>query len=213
MFQPLQFGKKDELERCKSSRKGEEFVREVCGAPDPRCILVDEWQMLDVVALCCSTERPANMILGIDPTFNLGEFYVAFSVYRHPGLVNKHGRHPLMLGPVLVHTRKTYQNYHYFASTLTRLNPGFRFLKCFGTDGEGPLYNAFADVCGEAKHLLCFLHVRKNIETKLKELGFSQQEQKQTLEEIFGTSSSTDGLVNASTSDDFEAMLNSLEDV
>ena len=49
LFQPLQFGKKDELaqvmERCKSSRKGEEFVREVCGAPDPRCLLVDDWQM------------------------------------------------------------------------------------------------------------------------------------------------------------------------
>lgn len=201
------------MERCKSSRKGEEFVREVCGAPDPRCILVDDWQMSDVVAFCCTNERPDNVILGIDPTFNLGNFYATFTVYRHPGLKNKHGRHPLMLGPVLVHTRKTYQTYQYFASGLTRVNPDFRYLKCFGTDGEGPLYNAFSDVCSEADHLLCFLHVRKNIEAKLKELGFSQPHQRETLEEIFGTPSSFDGLVNADTSEDFEATLNSLEDV
>jgi hypothetical protein len=90
-FEPLQFGKKDDLaevmKRCKSERKGEEFVREVVGAPEPRCVLANKRQINDLITFCCA-DRPNNCVLGVDPTFNLGEFYVTFTVYRHLALIN-----------------------------------------------------------------------------------------------------------------------------
>ena len=51
--------------------------------------------------------------------------------------------HPVMLGPILVHQTMTFRPFHYFASTLIRLNPLLTNLKCFGTDGEPELIKAF----------------------------------------------------------------------
>ena len=101
-FVTLKFGKKDELseimKRCKSERKGNEFVRAVVAAPEPRCVLASKRQISDLIAFCC-VERPNNSVLGVDPTFNLGEFYVTFTVYRHRALINQNGMHTLFLGP------------------------------------------------------------------------------------------------------------------
>lgn len=107
-FSSVKFGQNDELlqcmERCKAARKGEEFTREVCGAPEPRCVLADNWQLTDIATFCCAMDWPNNTIMGLDPTFNLGAFYATFSVYRHPALEHcKTGRNPLFLGPVFVH--------------------------------------------------------------------------------------------------------------
>jgi hypothetical protein len=133
-FVPLQFEKKDELsevmKRCKGERKGEEFVREVVAAPEPRCVLADKRQINDLVSFCCA-ERPNHCVLGVDPTFNLGEFYVTFTVYRHLALVNDCGMHPLFLGPCLIHHRKLYSTSKDLPQVLGNIDPATKLVKIY----------------------------------------------------------------------------------
>jgi len=56
-------------------------------------------------------------ILTFDPSFSLGEFDVTVSTYKHPLIAfrnpNDHTfRHPSLIGPVLIHQRKQFANYH-----------------------------------------------------------------------------------------------------
>ena len=109
------------MEQCKSAEKHEAFVQDVTCAPELMAVLCNEQQLRDMERFCCD---PFNFgILGIDPTFNLGEFSVTPIVYQHLLLESSRtGHSPLMLGPPLVHYRKEYRNYNYFLSTLCALN-------------------------------------------------------------------------------------------
>ena len=61
-------------------------------------------------------------ILPINTTFNIGDFYVTPTTYRHLLLEDrKTGKAPLLLGPTLIHTRKKIDTFNYFAATLTGL--------------------------------------------------------------------------------------------
>ena len=103
--------------------------------------MCDEQQLHDIERFCCN---PFNfIILGIDPTFNLGNFSVMPIVYQHLLLQsNRTGKLPLMLGPLLVHYRKEYHSYNYFLSTLCALNRKISAVKAVGTDGERNLVDA-----------------------------------------------------------------------
>ena len=56
-FEPVQFGKKDDLvevmKHCKSERKREQFVHKVLRAPELRCVLANKLQINDLIAFCC----------------------------------------------------------------------------------------------------------------------------------------------------------------
>ena len=56
--------------------------------------------------------------------------------YENLLVTNKDGKHPLLLGPVLVHQTKTLSPFHLFASTLIGLNAKVAEVKAFGSDGE-----------------------------------------------------------------------------
>ena len=214
-FVPLQFGKKDDLsevmKRCKSERKGEEFVREVVGAPEPRCVLANKRQINDIISFCC-VDRPNNSILGVVPTFNLGEFYVTFTVYRHLALADRNGMHPLFLGPSLVHHRKLYSSYKHLPQVLGNIDPATKLIKAFGTDDEVNLYTALKDEWSEADHLSCFIHMKRNIERKLRDLGVKGGAVTKFIVEIFGNDSEK-GILDADSALDFDARLLSLEEV
>ena len=45
-------------------------------------------------------------------------------------------RHLAMIGPLLIHVKKDYPGYHFFASALVSRCPDLATLYCFGTDGE-----------------------------------------------------------------------------
>jgi len=101
------------MEQCKAAQKTDLFVQDVTCAPEPMAILCNEQQLVDIQRFCCN---PFNFcILGIDPTYNLGEFSVTPMVYRHLLLQNeKSGHSPLLLGPLLVHHQKLFRSYNYF---------------------------------------------------------------------------------------------------
>ena len=56
----------------------------------------------------------------------------------------------------------------------------------FGTDGEKSLSDAFHKQFREARHLLCFIHVRDRINTTLRDLGICSKDAKTFIVDIFG---------------------------
>ena len=144
----------------------------------------------------------------VDPTFSLGDFDVTVITYRH--LVIKSFRsneHPVFIGPVLVHYKKSFSTYLFFASTLVGLCPQLSDLKCFGTDGEEALYSAFSQVFPNAIHLLCSIHFRRNITDKMKNLGIENHLQQVVLGDLFGKQVSThhlEGILDSENSDEFD---------
>ena len=73
--------------------------------------------------------------------------------YSNLLVTTKTGSNPILLGPVIIHQTKTLRPFHYFASTLLRLNPHLMKLKAFGTDGEPELIKAFNMCFPNATHL------------------------------------------------------------
>ena len=121
-------------------------------------------------------------------------------------------KRPSMIGPLFVHVKKDFAAYHFFASSLVSRRPDLQQLKCFGSDGEAALINAFSAVFSGAIHLRCFLHFRENIEHKLRELQISPGVMKEFTKDIFGNPSKLErGLVDAKNEGELHSMLNELE--
>ena len=59
-------------------------------------------------------------------------------------------------------------------------------MKCFGTDGEVALIDAFQHECPRSLHLICSIHVRKNTKAKLQDLGIPEQFRTLIMDDIFG---------------------------
>ena len=123
------------------------------------CLLATNRQLHDMVRFC--TNRDEFSIVGVDPTFNLRDFSITVTTYRHLQLYDRTTKkHPVLLGPLLIHQRKSKQSYYFMASSLVGLCPQLSSLLCFGTDGEKALGDAFELQFQNATHLLCFLHVK-----------------------------------------------------
>ena len=144
------------IEQCKQEETGcDPFVRCVQGAPDAMCVLATNLQLQDLVRFCCNPNE--YCILGIDPTFSLGEFSVTLTTYRHLQLIGRDTKKPpVMIGPMLIHQRKTSQSYHFLSSSMVGLCPELTSLQAFGTDGEVPLSDAFQLQFKNSTHLVCF---------------------------------------------------------
>ena len=114
------------MERCKCTGEGQcPFVRSVQAAPQPLCVLSTELQ-LKQIQLCC-TDLECFSVLSVDPTFNLGSFYVTPLVFLHRAFVSKRfSKPPIFLGPVLIHQRMNTEAYSYFAYQLQILLPSLR---------------------------------------------------------------------------------------
>ena len=196
---------------CKESEGGkaqDSFVRIVTGAPEPMTVLTCDWSLYDIERFCT---RDQCTVLSIDPTFNLGAFDVTVTTYRHL-LKNSVGKHPVFVGPIFVHQRKKFESYYFFASSLVGLKLSLRNLRAFGTDGEKALYSAFHTVFERATHLRCFLHFKGNLEEKLREYDIPKHVRIEFLRDVFGNPSDLeDGIVDADSDGEYEAMVQSLQ--
>ena len=161
------------MEKCKSK---DGFVREVVCAPEPMAFLATDRQLKDIELYCA--QLGSFSIPGVDATINLGDFSVTPMTYRPLKIYNvRTGKHPVFLGPLLVHQSKTEQTYRYLGSAMKRFNPHTVQLKAFGTDGERALSNALREEFPEADQHRCFIHLRKNIEMKMSSLGIFGRDQ------------------------------------
>ena len=183
---------------CKESEGGRRenfFVRMVTGALEPMTVLAYDGSLDDIQRFCT---QPQCTVLTVDPTFNLGDVDVTVTTYRHLLLKNANGCNPVMLGPVLVHQRKRFETYHFFALSLTGLKPLLADIHAFGKDGEKAFSAAFQTVFRQAVHLQCFLHFKSNLEAKLGEFSVPKHAQIEFIRDVFGDPVHIqDGLVDA----------------
>ena len=123
------------MEQCKLTDKVNRFVQEVTCAPEPMAILATQQQLFDLSRFCCGDH--GFCIMGIDPTFKLGDFSVTPIVYQHLIVKDKKtGKSPWLLGLILIHYRKEFRNYNFFFSTLVGLSKEISKVKAVGTDEE-----------------------------------------------------------------------------
>lgn len=190
------------------------FVRETRPSPEPAFILARDRQLDDLVRFCTVAE--GFSVLTVDPTFNLGDFDVTPTTYRHGLLASiRSGNPPVFIGPTMIHYTKTFHTYLFFSSTLIGLRPVLQGLRAFGTDGEKALFDAFTHDFRYAIRLTCFIHFRQNIKRKLQEFNYPESEIKEILDDIFGCrqgSTLSEGLVDSSSEEEFDRKLALLEE-
>ena len=96
-------------------------------------VLANERQLDDIERF--GTRSPFT-VLGVDPNFNISDYNVTITTYRQPFLlVKNYDIHSVMLGPILMHTNKSFESYFTLPSALIRLRPSYTSIKAFGTDG------------------------------------------------------------------------------
>ncbi|CAC5383196.1 unnamed protein product [Mytilus coruscus] len=161
-----------------------QFVRDVRTAPEFSMFLGSDRQLTEIGKFCAQNKN--FCVLGVDTTFNIGNYYVTVSVYRHQMLLNRFDTEPVMIGPMLIHQRKSFDSYFKLPSTLLQESPKLIDLKVFGTDGDVNLSSAFQACFPNSKHLLCDIHMFDNIERKLVKLGISGKLKKEYINDIFG---------------------------
>ena len=196
---------------CKLAQGTQEaFVRDVKAAPDPQCVLFFDWQISDMERFLTRSSEHCG-ILTIDPTYNLGQFYVTPTTYPHLMLEDiTTQKNPSLLGPVLIHQRMDFSTFNYFSSTLVGFSKRLRNLSAFGTDGQEALIDAFSHCFPNAVQLRCFIHFKRNVSEKLKEYGIPTGVAEEFLSNIFGKRSGStynEGLVDCSSEKDFSEKL------
>ena len=191
------------------------FVRDVKAAPEPQCILFLDCQLADMERFLVNDQNYG--ILTVDPTYNLGQFYVTATTYPHLMLQDvTTQKHPSILGPVLVHQRMDFASFNYFSNTLIGFNKKLRNVRAFGTDGQESLIDSFGHSFPMATQLRCFIHAKKNISEKLKEYGFPTSVAQEIICDIFGKhhgSTYCEGLVDATSVEEFKDRLAKCEEV
>ena len=182
------------------------FIRDVKAYPEPAVVLATDQQLFDLERFCCDSSQFSV----------LGDFDVTPTTYRHLMLCSKRTSNPpVMLGPTMIHYRKTFTTYMFFASCMIGQNRNLEKLCVFGTDGEKPLIDAFHYEFKSAVHLTCFNYVRRNIKDKLREMMIGDEIQTEILDDIFGRrvgSTLNVGLVDSSSVHAFEEELETLVD-
>ena len=196
-----------------AATKGSAFIRDVRVGAEPLCVLATDRQLNDLVRFCCHNKE--HKPLTIDPTFDIGKFNVTPISYQHLMLENvKDGNQPTLIGPIMIHERKTEESYSVFCGSLKALKPEIVNLLAFGTDDEKALTNAWNKNFERATHLLCELHLKKNIERKLLELGITSRVKSEIQADIFGKvtgDSFESGISDAENQNDFLSKLSVLQ--
>ena len=206
----------DEILEAVDIKKNEDlkFIREIELSPEFAIFLATETQLKEMEKFCTNS---SNFCIVVDTTFNIGSFYVTLTTYRNLMLEHKKLLHePVMLGPALIHQKRSYDSFFLLPSNMIREKPGLGNIIVFGTDGEVNLTKAFESCMPFAKHLLCDIHMRDNIVSKLCSLNIKGPEKQEFMNEIFGITINdtiTPGLVDCQTAEDFDQKLDSLKDI
>ena len=187
------------------------FVREVRSAPEFTIFLANNRQLNDLERFCTNPDNFS--ILGIDTTFNIGQYYVTVTTYRNMLMLTEKEVEPVMIGPILIHQKKSFDSYFKLTSSILQEKPSLKHLKVYGTDGDVSLSQA-CEVCfTAADHLLCDIHMYDNISKKLQSLNIPKDVSKTILCDIFGLSKEDikdPGLVDSLNDDEFDENLTNL---
>ena len=121
----------------------------------------------------------------MDPTFDFGPYNVTPISYQHLIVLRREdGKHPTMIGPVLLHEKKTQSTYSLFGGTRKSLEPELKNLS--GQMTKKALVRGFNETFERATHLLCKIHLRKYIDTKLVSMDIKGESKQSIMDVIFG---------------------------
>ena len=186
----------------------EEFIHRITAWPEPMGILGYQYQFHDISRFCSS--QVGYHPLGIDTTFNPGEFYVTPTAYKSLILENsRDGNSPTSIGPTLVHMSRSYSAYCHLASKLLEDDSGIADLRGVVTDGEAGLMKAMKVFYPQTSQLRCSRHLKENCQDKLKSLRIKGNDQKYFMDAIFGTTIDGifhEGLLDSQEGDMFDAL-------
>lgn len=206
----------DIVDMCTEQKRDPDsaFIRNVTVAPEKTVFLANNRQLNDLVRFC--TKDGNVSVLGIDQTFNVGNFYVTLTTYHHLMLKKKRGSNecPVFLGPTLIHHQKTFESFFELPANILRFQPDAAKLKAFGTDSEINLYKPWETLLPKSHHLLCDLHMKENVQSKLTKLGITREIAKTFMTDVFGKEVGDErepGLVDSWDEDELEAKLHSFK--
>lgn len=194
----------------------EKFTRGIAAWPEPICVLGCDYQFKDIARFCCREHEAYP--LGLDTTFNLGEFYVTPTSYKNLLLYNvRDGKPPLFIGPTLVHMTRGYSAYCHLASKLKEEEPDIGDIRSLVTDGEAGLLKALKVFYPHAVKLRCTKHFKENVKDKLKALTITGEDATFFISAVFGCYLAdgiyTEGLIDSSDDETFDALLSSVEEI
>ena len=125
--------------------------------------------------------------LTVDATFDFRPYNVTPTSYQHLIVLrNEDSKHPTMIGPVLLHEKKTQSTYSLFGGTLKSLEPELKNLMAFGTDDEKALVGGFNETFERATCLPYEIHLCKNIDTKLLSMDIKGESKQSVMDDILG---------------------------
>ena len=100
----------DELTTLINLQRKNDFVKSICCLPDSYyAFLSSDTQLDDILEFCCAEKG----VLAIDTTFNICSMWLTDTCYPNFRLLNNEGKHPIFLGPSLLHFEK--KNHFMFA--------------------------------------------------------------------------------------------------
>ena len=190
------------------------FVRDVRVGAEPFCVVGTNRQLDDLKRFCCNSVeyRP----LTVDATFDFRPYNVTPTSYQHLIVLrNEDSKHPTMIGPVLLHEKKTQSTYSLFGGTLKSLEPELKNLMAFGTDDEKALVGGFNETFERATCLPYEIHLCKNIDTKLLSMDIKGESKQSVMDDIFGRKIGSvfeSRLSDAGSAENFFGLFESLEE-
>ena len=152
----------------------------------------------------------------VDATFDFRPYNVTPTSYQHLIVLrNEDSKHPTMIGPVLLHEKKTQSTYLLFGGTLKSLEPELKNLMAFGTDDEKVLVGGFNETFERATCLPYEIHLCKNIDTKLLSMDIKGESKQSVMDDIFGRKIGSvfeSRLSDAGSAENFFGLFESLEE-
>ena len=97
---------------------------------------------------------------------------------------------------------------------MIKANKKLKNILVFGTDSEKNLHASISSVLTSSMHLLCDLHMKDNIKSKLVELGIANEKRYVIFDDIFGKTVRNvkeEGFCDCMNFDDFEVCYNGLK--
>ena len=128
---------------------GHPFIQEIFHTKQhvPGIVLFTTKQIQDIRRFCCSAPLGEGTVLGVDKTFNLGQLHVTPTVFKHLGIVRPTtNRHPLFIGPTLVHGNSDTKTYNTFFHFIRQAIEGAPKEPVIGSDEEMAIRKAAESV-------------------------------------------------------------------
>ena len=94
--------------------------------PDPQCIMMSDFQLQDLVQFLTNSRKFS--IFTADTTYNTGNFCYTYHMQAFDATSKKHSTRAC---PILVHQRRNFVAFNYFASTLICFNKHLQQIQMF----------------------------------------------------------------------------------